>query len=147
MHQILCYLVKYCKKIVTMSLKSWARHNSTDTGATETDFESGKDEPIRGQQRGVLTNQRTAERCSDQSEDSWERLWPIRSVCMYMEWAKWKLKLNYISRKRKWGRLARQMNFWLKNALKRHGLRKLLTIFYKQYSTFFFLFCTKCLSV
>ena len=59
----------------------------------------------QGEGLWISTNQSPAPGDSSQSQASYRK----HNVFLHIL----KTKLNFISRKRKWGRLARQMNFWL----------------------------------
>ena len=108
-----------------MSRKTWARHYSTVTGATETDSMSGKDKPIRHILKGLGANQRTTWKGFGQSE---------ASVCSYNTKSKPSEKWNWISFQGKGNEdvWPDKWTFGLKNALQLHALLKLLTILFKR---------------
>ena len=113
-----------------MSLESWARHNSTDTGATQTGCESSKDKPIRRNNWGILTNQKTFARGSGQSE--------AEQFLHEQDWSEPSENWNWISFQGKGNEdvWPDKWTFGWKNALQLHGLLRLLTIPLKQHFSY-----------
>ena len=113
-----------------MSPESWARHNSTDTGATQTGCESSKDKPIRGNNWGIwpirrqfieaLANQRPSSFCMNKTGSESSENW---------NWISFQGKGNEDVWPDKW-------TFGWKNALQLHGLLRLLTIPLKQHFSY-----------